>query len=409
MSAPSPKEIWDYVRYITEWSRKTMWNRMVKLQDEARINPRLYMYLGWLYREYTFRYDQLIFPFALFTAPKNQRYDLESVLGNLDMEANDGIDHVFDQVGQAYLKKLVRDAPGKPPWDDATYRMTALQFGDQLKLECALGGYYNMLKSCEILEFELLTRFSQLKPPPSDFQWFTDQIWLRKYLHSRGSPIKHPLGRSVAISISTPIIFAEGDTFKVLIRERSRDVAIYKHLLHVLPSFMFQPQLRFYKEEYSVKHSIYREYLEEVIGREDLERPTGGEFFDFFYSDPNLSYLRDLEERGDAKFYFTGVAMNLLSLRPEICTLLLITDPEWIVNQRQGKEVRGHKLSILRTNWEFKLRDELKDAKFKGIAVIDLTKDLMIPDNLFKPENFVPPGAAALKLGIDVAHEELGL
>lgn len=409
MSAPSPKEIWEYIRYITERLRTTMWNRLVEAQEQTRTNPALYSYLGWLYDKNAYRHDGLTFPLAIFPAPKSQRYDIESVLGKLDREPNDGIDKVFDQVGQGYLRKLVRESPDPAPWDDPTYRMTMIEIKDPLKIHCALGGYYNMLKSCEVIEFELLTEFSKIQPSYADYQWFSEHTRLRNYLHSRGNPLESALGRSVAVSISTPIIFAEGDTYKVLLRERSQKVAIYKNLLHVLPSFMFQPQLHFYEEEYSIRHNIYREYLEEVIGREDLERPTGGEYYDFFYADPNLAYLRELEQQGGAKLYFTGIGINLLSLRPEICTLLLITDPDWIVNQRQGREIHGHQLNTLRVNWEFKLRDELQEAKFKGIATIDLTKQLVLPANLFRPENFVPPGAAALKLGIDVARDELGV
>jgi len=181
------------------------------------------------------------------------------------------------------------------------------------------------------------------------------------------------------------------------------------NLIHVIPSFMFEPAVWWYEEEYSVRHNIYREYLEEVLGRKDVERPKGEYGFDFFYEDPNLKYLQHLEKKDKAKFYFTGIDIDLLNLRPEICTLLLIKDPSWIINQRRGKKVGHYQLKPMRINWEFKMGDDTKGTTLEGKGSVDLTENLVIPDNFFKPENFTPAGAAALKLGIEVAREELGL
>ncbi len=39
-----------------------------------------------------------------------------------------------------------------------------------------------------------------------------------------------------------------------------------------------------------------------------------------------------IDEEKTAELHFTGVAINLLNLRPEICTLLLIKTDDWIKN-----------------------------------------------------------------------------
>ena len=78
-------------------------------------------------------------------------------------------------------------------------------------------------------------------------------------------------------------------------------------------------------------------HLEELFGR-DLDG-AGEEGFvshDFFYGDPNLVEIQSLEAEGKARLYFTGVAMNLLNLRPEICAPLLVEDEEWVHLRRQG-------------------------------------------------------------------------
>ena len=404
----SPKEIWDYIRSLSAWIIKKSDQQLSEMEYKARNERRLYDYLSSLYSDYdVYNHNNMNFPFVLFPAPKSQRYDLESVLEPLDIEKEETINSELQQAGQEYLKKLLRSQ--KPPWDDPTYRLVKYNFDETLSISCALGGYFNMLKTCDVFEFEILTEFGKEYPPfPCDFNEFINRLKLRKYLHSLGDPIKDILGRSIAISISTLIIYAENETYKVLVRERSGEVAVHQNLLHIIPSFMFQPVVRCYKEEYSIRHNIYREYLEEIFGRRDLDRPSRELKHDFFYEDSNLKYLEKLENEGKAQFFFTGISINLLNLRPEIHTLLLIKDPQWIINQGRGNRVGNLQLDVIRINWEFKHGDDLRGAKFERTASIDLTESLLLPD-LFKPENFVPVGAAGMKLGIDVAREELAL
>ena len=91
---PSPKELWEYVRQITDWIRKQQYRHLVELQAKARNDPRLYEYLNYLYKDIVFHYKGQAFPIALFPAPKRQRYDPESILGELNLDLNDEIDNV---------------------------------------------------------------------------------------------------------------------------------------------------------------------------------------------------------------------------------------------------------------------------------------------------------------------------
>jgi len=404
---PSPKEIWEHIRSFTNWLKETQYAHIAKLQICARTNPLLYQYLDWLYgpRLRLLKYDGTPFPVALFPAPPEQRHDIESVLDGLDTEIDDAIDNTLDQAGQSYLKKLKET--GHNLWDDPTYRMLRFDLHPHMKLTCALGGYYNMLKSCDILEFELLTEFGRQQPSAEGFADFTRTLRLRNHVHGQGDPFSQAAGRSAAIAISAAIVFAKDRSYKALLRERSKSVTVHSGLLHVVPSFMFQPVARNYREEFSVRHNVYREYLEEVLGLSELTQPEDYVRHDYFYDDPNLRYLLDLEKQGAASFHLTGVCMNLLNTRPEICVLILIRDPDWIDNQGRGRKVKNLQLTPLKTNWEFKHSDELPGTELKGMAFLDLTHELVIPPELFKPEHFVPPGAAALKLAVDVAREEL--
>jgi hypothetical protein len=405
------KELWEYINSLLTWRQLHRYQHSINFQASARHNVGIYDYLHWLYKnscnKNILSYKGWVFPIAMFLAPKHQRSNLESVLEGLDTESDDTIDNVFEKIGRRYIQILMNSP--KKPWDDPTFKMQTLHFEPDIKLSCSIGGYFNALKSCDILELELLSQFSKFLPSYREFYRFMDRLPLRRHLHSKGNPLEEALGRSPAIAISTLIIFREQKEYKALIRERSDKVAVHQKLLHVVPSFMFQPVLGHFREEYSVKHNIFREYLEEVIGKGELERPSEQGFygFDFFYENPNLLYLRELEERGDAKFFFTGVAINLLNLRPEICTLLVITNPEWIINQRRGSKLKAYQLDPIRINWEFQNDDHLDGIKFEKIASIGLTDELVVPENLFKPYNWVPPGAAAFLLGLQVAREEI--
>jgi len=405
----SQKEILEYIRLITNRIKDTKQKDLEDAIINARNGPILYEYLDYLYKDLNvLSYNNKKFPLIMYPAPKNQRYNIESVLGDLDIGLDEVTESEFELAGQAFLDKI--KILSRQIWDDPTYRMIEFDSHDQLRFRCALGSYYNMLKHCDILEFEILHEFGKQDSSfHADFDKFTENLKLRRYLHNREIPFRKPSGRSVAIAISTLIIFAENSSYKALIRKQSSRIAVHQHLLHVIPSLMFQPVLRDYKNEYSIKHNIYREYLEEVFGREDVERGSGQHSYDFFYDDPNLKYLRSLEAVSKARFYFTGVSFNLLNLRPEIHALLLITDPEWIYNHKQSNRIEEMQLDILEINWEFKEGGDLRKTKFERIASMDLTGDLVIPKSLFKPENFIPPGAASLKLGVDVARDELGI
>ncbi len=406
---PSRIEIWEEIRNYSAWLRNQSDTKLQKMQKNARNNQMLYNYLAYLYSDNdVFKYKDINFPLILHSAPKSQRYDLESVLGSLDVEKEEIIYSPFEQAGQEYTRMLLRSS--SPPWDDSTYRVVKYNLADKIVLDCALGGYFNMLKTCDILEFEILTTLDN-NPPffQSDFPKLLNRLILRRFFHESRDSIYDPKGRSVAISISTLILYIEEGKYKILVRERSRDVAVHQHLLHIIPSFMFQPVVRCIKEEYSIRHNIYREYLEEVLNKKDLDRPSRELKYDFFYEDHNLQYLNQLEEKGDARFLFTGVSFNLLNFRPEIHTLLLITNPEWIINQGLGKKVGDLELDRFSMNWEFKHGNDSKGANFKSNTSIELTPSLEIPDKYFKPGNFVPVGAAGIKLGLDAAKEELGI
>jgi len=391
--------------------KEKQWKGIQEAIRTGRNDARLYEFLKRKYsRLHIMEYGGTTFPNAIFVAPPKQRDHVDSVLDKPVLkEAPEDMLSEISQSGQAYLNEL-RKTPANP-WDGTTYRMLNIHDEDgNLKISCGLGSYFNMLKSSETLELELLREFAQRSPSNAVFDWFDKQLILRRRLESYVSDsVKHGSGRSAAVSVSALTMFQmDRGGYKALIWERSSDkVSIYTDILHVLPSGMLQPLVDDFDNEYSVEHNVYREYLEEVFNVEEVRRSGGHATYDYFYENPNLLYLKDLIKDNKAKILLTGIAVDLLDLRPEICVLILIQTTEWFENHSRGKKVGDLQLKSLEFVDEFKHRDELHAKGIRGTQLLELSDDLILPSGYLKPENFTPQGAAALLLGLQVARDVL--
>src|SRR5207253_2781531 len=110
------------------------------------------------------------------------------------------------------------------------------------------------------------------------------------------------------------------------------------------------------------------------------------------YSFPQATELLRMLDCGAAQLFLTGYACNLLNLRPEICSLLIIHDPKWHLSDK------------IRTNWEFLSQVEAHETRRESVYfTVDVSRQDDIIANQLKqiPGTFVPPGAAAFWLGVD--------
>ena len=89
------------------------------------------------------------------------------------------------------------------------------------------------------------------------------------------------------------------------------------------------------RQQWAFKQHLYREYLEELVGME--EGSTN------MQSHLALQDLKAMETDGRAEIRLTGVSMNLLTLRAEISTLLIIHDASWWENLHSGEN--GYRLN----------------------------------------------------------------
>lgn len=218
----------------------------------------------------------------------------------------------------AYLHDLQNNKPHL--FNGKTFTLQQIRLRP-LSLRGSLGSYFDMLATCAALEREL--------------RHAAAQGWMRapsRSAYHRHIPTEDALlrgiKRSAAIGIGTLTVFNDAGVYKAILARRSRHTAYDSGMFHVLPAMMFCPTTGDFRDsrEWSVRHQVFREYLEELFGLPEARDPAR---WDFFYAEPALQYLNELIAAGKAGLYATGIIINLLTLRPEISTLLLIHDPAW--------------------------------------------------------------------------------
>lgn len=224
----------------------------------------------------------------------------------------------FAMYDYAYLHDLQNSKPHL--FNGTTFTLKQIR-QQPLRLWGGLGSYFDMLATCAALERELRDAASQgwMRAPS------------RKVYHRLVPPEDALLRgsmRSAAIGIGTLTVFNDDGVYKAILARRSQHTAFDSGMFHVLPAMMFCPTTSDFHDsrEWSVRHQVFREFLEELFGLPEERQPA---CWDYFYAEPALRYLNELIAAGKAGLYATGLIINLLTLRPELSTLLLIHDRAW--------------------------------------------------------------------------------
>jgi hypothetical protein len=170
-----------------------------------------------------------------------------------------------------------------------------------------------------------------------------------------------------------------------------KGVAAEENLLALVPAGVFQPVTGDKMREYSVAHNFYREFLEEVLGEERAEEPGSRLSYRYFYDNPEMMYLQHLIKLGQAKMVTTGIAVNLLNLKADICVLLWINSEEWI--KRMESKVN---LNIEWKNHEERVENSV-DEERNTIPLREL--EALRMDH----SNTLAPSAAAIDLALKAA------
>ena len=388
MPAPtsSPSELLAQAQSLRDRFPHWLTNRNPNAAQVGRENPLLPVLLKQLYPNFERPWSNDAYPVAVFPAPPSQVSQPDSVLGTLTQEQVKPDPHLA-AAGQKYVELL--QARSSYLHDSATYSLVEMKLGKTIKLDCALGRYFDAVRTCDALEWELLASLAanRLSGDPRDA---LNQLKLRGRVHALSeTPLTRPVGRNAAIAISTTVIFRGPDGYAVLAQRRAADSpSVHAGTWHVVPSGMFQPVTGDIQGEFSVTHGFYREYLEELFGVPEARHQKAALPHDYFHANPNLAYIETLLAKGDAAHLFTGMTVSLMNFRAEICTLLLIDSPEWYEMHSVGAGCLS-RLGLNEDEWQ------------AGMSIQPLS---WIHDGSPAATDSVPPGAASLWLAVRTAR-----
>lgn len=374
--------------YLLRWQKGD--ESIAQMQHRALQDNTFPKYLSWLaervYHRNTLNVGEKSFPASIFPSRFNQENNFSELLGALSSSESTALPEVFAEPGKIYLETLQQRSPGL--WNGPTYCMSSLDLQNGLQLECKTGNYFDALVSCDLLEFELLTAFGDKAPHFNDYASFTDSLQLRSALHQRGNPLLQDCGRSAAIGISTSVLHRSRDGWRMLLRTCAPKIADEQHQLHVVPSGMMQPHGDVLRD-YSLLPTVYREYIEEVWLEEEAAAKEGD--LESLLQIPRLDNLHSMLSSGKAILQFTGIAADLLKLRPEICMQLILTDSQWYEELCDEMSDRKDFYALRDFDEIGSLKDRLADIRMMSIPL----KAAQEGFDLLQKMPFSPPGAAA--------------
>jgi hypothetical protein len=357
----------------------------------------------------------LTFPITTFPAPRAEWHHIESPLGRtvgqllpgrLDYsdqwDPNEGR-QAFDASNLKY-EQLNADRR-RFFFSGSTFAFHALrEEAGGVRLDVALGRYFASHATSEDLDPEMMFALAKDPEKPVSLRALPRRSWL----HQRVSdPVVDGQHRSGAISHATVVLIRnDAGGYKLLLPPRSDDVAAHAHFHHVAPSGILSPhseETHPPAEEFSIERNFFREWVEELYAADEHERPP-------FVGPPDPAgepeVLRLKEVLGDSvELLYTGVSVNLLTLRPEICLLLLVKDPSWWPAESQIAAQSGRPVKL---GWEYsdapgKIRHQSPNQP--DGAFISLDENLQPPAGItLTPDFLVPNAAAAIALALPVVH-----
>jgi transcriptional regulator with XRE-family HTH domain len=402
--------------------------------SRALEGPGLYRLLGDKYREYPtlklFDDESRHLPVWAEPALRNQWEDVEAALGSLDLsrpapqvrqwayweDCDPSAEDEFER-HLAEWDQQVRDIrAGRrrhlDTWNQLTYDLASMERGsDGVKLHCKLGTYFHSLATSESLHAEIMETYSAWPDYEPEEGWA--KLEGRRWLHERvADPAADGRHRSAAIGVSTLTVVRvrreDFDGYKMFLSPRSMTVATQRGRYHVIPSGMFQPFIadespEVLRSQFSIHATVVREFVEELYGVEELETGDGRVDHTAIYRRREAQVLAEMLKTGDAKLLYTGVAVNLLALRPEICTLLVIDDPGWYEEESGQLRICDEYLR------QSERVDLLPDQRWVQLIALDSDgQPESAWQDVLRPATLVAPGWAGVVLGLRVAREVIG-
>lgn len=286
-------------------------------------------------------------------------------------------------LGDDSYRKAIGKTLAKPLFDGGVYPLVTLDpEGPKLRCRYSEQGYFAVLDTCVSLEYEAFLAASRcrsgvLRP---------EKLKLRQKLHaSVPDPVLSGSARVCGIGGSTVLVYWDGTDYRAIVPQRSSSgVAASQGLFAVAPTFMVQALHGSAHEEYSISYNVKREFCEEL---QDLHLADTVDPQTVKQSDCFGRLEKMLGDSTRATHIALGVAVNLLELRADACTLLLIHDQTWVQTLRLSDEFSTHR-QFLNTP---RVHDLLSALELTGLP--------------YAPHEIVPACAGALWMALRTLQE----
>jgi len=352
--------------------------------------------------------DGIRMPVWAVPIPPDQRDTIDSILGRLAAGTPPGeLTYPYEYCpggAPSFWRKheqrrLLPESGRHRLTSNPTYSLSraSLDSSGRLTLDCHLGRYFTHLATTRALGHEIVGRMCATRGTST-----LAALPMREWLHAHVSdPVMDGSRRNAAVGHSTLVVVRRrGGGYHALLPTRSGDPATDAHVRHVCPAGMFQPfsdSAIANVADFSLEANFRREYAEELFAMESAERLDG--HFDEFDSVRHvpLARLKNLLDTSPgSSLRIAGFCVNLLTLQPEVCLLLVIDDPDWLRD-----EARVEKFP-LKYGWEIAAVTDHEQSD-----LFELDHQFKIRTKaLLQPSNLVPQAAAALKLGLDLMRSD---
>lgn len=230
--------------------------------------------------------------------------------------------------------------------------------------------YSENVKTSHILEYELYKlhkKYPEYSPCPKKSNseatngclylgedaatFLLDLLPIRKALHQKVYEIMPPgrgffsfgAGRKSLISVQAMVFCKNyGGKYDVLRFRRSEKVDSKAGFIQFIPSGGFSAlnQGVDYDTQYfnfSLPKAIFREFLEECYGEEDFSGKID-ESPEKVYAHP---IIKQILSQKDVDIYFVGTACSLISLRQELCFIIILDDISYSETIKQNEEAKN--------------------------------------------------------------------
>lgn len=270
-----------------------------------------------------------------------------------------------------------------------------------------IGTYAENVYSTHALEYEMYEVYLVAKKKKwtvsSNYPEICKLLKLRNKIHSdvdqanyyesmRKSLLSGNLHETL-LSVQMIVLMKENDTYNIKLIQRSDNVAISPGKYQIVPAGGFEilnDSSNGYTpheilENSSSSCAVFREYLEEIFGRNEFEGHGVGSVNEVLMKDEEIVYINELIKNNKAHFGFLGCIVDLILLRHELSFYLVIDDEDYSLRHKfiGNEEIKNHAFISNINIDNFEEDNEIwEDLLAPGAAIWKLFKETKIYSNI---------------------------